>query len=93
MIGLFEGGYNHVLKNFIYFLFGENEARAVFASQMYEMPTDFLFEATGVAQFPAAVVTARSTLDLARRSFGEGRTASARHTATRRAELPREIAA
>ena len=76
MIGLFEGGYNHVLKNFIYFVFGENEARAVFASQMYEMPNDLLFEATGVAQFPAAIATARSTLALGRRLFFNTRPAN-----------------
>ena len=51
-IGLFEGGYNHFLKVLAYFagdpaLFGR-----MFPSPPYEAPTDWLFEVTGVAQFP-----------------------------------------
>jgi hypothetical protein len=57
-IGFYEGGYNHVVKNLVFFGFGEDAARTLFSGQAYEMPNDFLFEATGVAQFPLAVLTA-----------------------------------
>ena len=54
-IGFYEGGYNHVVKNLIFFIAGEGPAREAFSSEMYEMPSDFFFEATGVMQLPAAV--------------------------------------
>lgn len=67
-IGFYEGGYNHVLKNVIYFVFGEAEALAMFPPPLYEMPRDFIFEATGIAQFPLAVAAAIRTLPLLRRA-------------------------
>ena len=54
-IGFYEGGYNHVVKNLIFFIAGENSAREAFSSEMYEMPSDVFFEVTGVLQLPAAV--------------------------------------
>lgn len=67
-IGLYEGGYNHVLKNLVYFIFGEAEALGVFPPPLYEMPSDFIFEATGVAQFPLSIMTAMLALPLLRRA-------------------------
>jgi hypothetical protein len=65
-IGFYEGGYNHVLKNFIYFGFGEDAARTLFSGETYEMPDNFIFEATGVAQLPLAVLTTVLVLKLLR---------------------------
>lgn len=57
-IGIYEGGFNHVVKNAVYFGLGEDAARTLFPGAAYEMPNNFIFEATGVAQFPLAVLTA-----------------------------------
>jgi hypothetical protein len=65
-IGLYEGGYNHVFKNIVYFSRGEAVARALFPPPLYEMPHDVLFEATGIAQFPLSIVTALFALQLFR---------------------------
>lgn len=63
MIGFMEGGYNHVLKNAVFFTGGEEAMRTLFPQWLYEpgsveTPNDFVFEATGVAQFPLSVWTA-----------------------------------
>lgn len=50
-IGVFEGLYNHALKNALYF--GGASARlmtALFPPPTYEWPHDVFFEATGIAQ-------------------------------------------
>lgn len=65
-IGFYEGGYNHVLKNVLFFLGGEGAARATFSSSMYEMPSDIFFEATGVLQFPATIFASRQLWRLVR---------------------------
>jgi len=70
VIGIYEGGYNHVLKNLVYFIGGEAQARALFPSPLYEMPRDVFFEATGIAQFPLAIATAVLTPQLFRRPAG-----------------------
>ena len=51
MIGVVEGLYNHVLKNLLFFG-GLNTAglQRLFPAPTYEMPNDFLFEATGILQ-------------------------------------------
>jgi hypothetical protein len=56
-IGIYEGGFNHLVKNVVYFGLGEGAARTLFPGDAYEMPNDFIFEATGVAQFPLAILT------------------------------------
>lgn len=66
-IGLYEGGYNHLFKNGVYFLAGEERALAMFPPPTYEMPGDFFFEMTGIMQFPLSIVTAIGTLALLRR--------------------------
>jgi peroxiredoxin len=65
-IGFYEGGYNHVLKNLVYFAFGRAQAVAIFPAPTYEMPNDLFFELTGVAQFPLSIMTAIRTLALLR---------------------------
>lgn len=66
MIGFYEGGYNHVLKNVLYFAGPEGAAKRLFSSPVYEMPNDFVFEATGIAQLPAALIAARYVWRLCR---------------------------
>lgn len=60
LIGFFEGGYNHVLKNALHLL-GTSTARmlVLFPPPKYVLPEDVFFEASGVLQFPLAVVAAR----------------------------------
>ncbi|QRY65659.1 hypothetical protein JVX98_00710 (plasmid) [Ensifer sp. PDNC004] len=67
MIGIYEGGWNHVIKNIAYFGFGTDAARFLFPEPVYRLPDDFLFELTGIAQFPLAIVTALNTINLLRR--------------------------
>ncbi len=64
-IGLFEGGYNHVLKNLLYFGgVSAERLRALFPPPTYEMPSSVFFEVTGIAQFPMALVAAYWTYRL-----------------------------
>lgn len=51
LIGLIEGGYNHLLKNIVYFTRGAAATRSLFPSSLYELPDNLVFEVTGVAQF------------------------------------------
>jgi hypothetical protein len=50
--GIIEGGYNHLLKNILYFggadvsLFDR-----LYSSPLYELPNDILFEVSGILQF------------------------------------------
>jgi hypothetical protein len=55
MIGFWEGGFNHLVKNIVFFAHGEAAARTIFPSPMVEMPNDVVFEMTGVMQFGAAL--------------------------------------
>jgi hypothetical protein len=52
LIGLFEGGYNHLVKNMLYFG-GVSRATLdqLFPAPSYEMPDDLWFEVTGILQF------------------------------------------
>jgi ubiquinone/menaquinone biosynthesis C-methylase UbiE len=55
-IGLFEGGYNHVIKNALYFSGAPfNLMRRLFPPPAYELPDDLFFELTGVLQFFVAL--------------------------------------
>ena len=58
-VGIFEGAYNHVLKNVLFFA-GTPFAlmRQLFPPPMYEMPNDWFFEVTGVLQVVPAALTA-----------------------------------
>jgi hypothetical protein len=67
MIGLYEGGYNHLLKNILYFGgLGPDAFQALFPAPTYERPNDFFFEATGVAQFFLAIMAAAALVRLVR---------------------------
>ncbi|MCP3141678.1 hypothetical protein [Pyxidicoccus xibeiensis] len=59
MIGVFEGVYNHVLKNVLFFA-GTSRSllERLFPPPTYELPDDLLFELTGVLQVPPAVLAA-----------------------------------
>lgn len=63
-IGFYEGGYNHVFKNLLYFSVGEARTHVIFPPPLYEMPRDFFFEVTGIAQFPLSIATTVLTLRL-----------------------------
>jgi hypothetical protein len=56
--GVFEGGYNHLLKDVLY-LGGASPAllRRLFPAPRYEVPDDAFFEVTGVLQVVLAAVT------------------------------------
>ncbi len=57
-IGVFEGGYNHTLKNLLYFTTGDAALmQRLFPPPTYELPNDAFFEITGVLQFPLGLVT------------------------------------
>jgi hypothetical protein len=50
-IGLYEGVYNHLVKNIIFLVTGNNSFfRMLFPPPAYEAPGDFWFEATGILQ-------------------------------------------
>jgi hypothetical protein len=57
-IGLVEGGYNHIVKNVIYLLGNRAVYDGMFPASAYELPTDWFFELTGIAQFPVGVAAA-----------------------------------
>lgn len=59
MIGFWEGGFNHLVKNLVFFTQGEAATRSLFPSDMVEMPNDLVFEVTGVMQFGAALYALR----------------------------------
>ncbi len=66
-IGFFEGGYNHVLKDALYWISGPTSMfNQLFPSPRYERPVDALFEITGILQFPLAVWVALKTVLLIR---------------------------
>lgn len=69
-IGIYEGGYNHVVKNLVYLIRGDAVARALFPPPLYEMPRDLFFEATGMTQLPLSIATAVLTLPLLRGTDG-----------------------
>ena len=51
-IGIFEGGYNHLVKNILFFSGAKTTTlQWLYPSPAYEMPNNFLFEATGILQF------------------------------------------
>lgn len=64
LIGFFKGGYNRVIKNAVYFVGGEEAMMRLVPDwfcdpNLVELPNDFVFEASGIAQFPLAVLTWR----------------------------------
>jgi hypothetical protein len=66
-IGLFEGLYNHILKNILFFGgMSFSKWRTFFPAPAYEIPGNVLFESTGVLQFFVALVSAYCLLKLAK---------------------------
>ena len=64
--GLYEGGYNHVVKNLVYFAGASAETlKALFPPPTYEMPNDLIFEVSGVGQFFLALWAAYDLVRLA----------------------------
>ena len=58
-IGVFEGGYNHAVKDALYFSGASLRVMyRLFPPPAYELPNDAFFEITGVQQLAVAVVTA-----------------------------------
>lgn len=50
-VGLYEGFYNHLIKDCLYFLgFSPAVMNTMFPSPMYEMPNNLIFELTGILQ-------------------------------------------
>jgi hypothetical protein len=67
-IGLFEGGYNHTLKNILYFTTHDAALMArLFPPPTYELPNDAFFEITGMLQFPLGLVTGWELIKTIRR--------------------------
>ena len=58
-VGLYEGLYNHVLKNAVYVVgLYDQLGGSLFPATLYERPDDWLFEISGMAQFLAAMFAA-----------------------------------
>ena len=65
LIGVFEGIYNHLLKNIMYFGgAGDGLLQTLFPAPTYEMPNDLLFEITGVMQGVIAIVLIKQMCSL-----------------------------
>ena len=65
--GLFEGGYNHLAKDLLYFSgTSPTVMRRLFPPPRYEMPDNLFFEVTGVLQVVPAAVTAYHLYQLVR---------------------------
>jgi hypothetical protein len=54
-IGVAEGGYNHLVKNLVFFTGNSALYDRMFPAPTYEVPTDWFFEVTGIAQFPVGL--------------------------------------
>lgn len=67
VLGIYEGGYNHILKNVLHFSGASRELmQKLFPVGLYEMPNDALFEISGVLQLPVALLAGRDAIRLAR---------------------------
>ncbi|HEY9009675.1 MAG TPA: hypothetical protein VIN06_01525 [Devosia sp.] len=63
-IGVYEGGYNHLLKNIVYFSAGP--VSWMFPDGATGIPDDIFFELTGVAQLVVGLVAGSAAWRLAR---------------------------
>lgn len=88
-IGLFEGGYNHHVKNALYFS-GASMAlmRRLFPLPTYEMPNDVFFEVTGALQLFAVLPAIYYTYRLIRAKVIRGLTPSFRGSASGSSRKP-----
>jgi Ca2+/Na+ antiporter len=65
--GIFEGGYNHTVKDVLYFSNASPQLiRRLFPPGLYELPNDMFFEVTGVLQIIPGVLTGYYLFELAR---------------------------
>jgi len=61
LIGLFEGFYNHSIKDLLYYSgMKVNNWRSLFPSPTYEIPKNIVFESTGILQFPVGTAQVHS---------------------------------
>jgi len=75
-VGVFEGGYNHALKDALYFAGSSMELmRRLFPAPTYEMPANVFFEITGVMQLLAGVVAGLNLYHFLKASGNEQRNA------------------
>ena len=93
LIGLFEGAYNHALKNALYFAGASSTLmNRLFPPPTYELPNDVFFEATGVMQAVLGGITAWFALSPGMVAFRphscctQGRIVGQTHSGTRLAE-------
>jgi len=70
-IGIYEGGYNHVIKNILYFGGISTEILDQIYPSVYELPNDFIFELTGIAQFVTGLMCGIEILRLPIRRWFE----------------------
>jgi hypothetical protein len=69
-IGFFEGGYNHIVKNVLYFAgVPATQLLALFPPPTYEMPDNLFFEATGILQFPVSLFVASAAFRLVKQGL------------------------
>jgi len=65
MIGLYEGMYNHLVKNIMFFGGASKETLVkLFPPPTYEMPSDLWFEVTGIAQALLVVPSTKSLIKI-----------------------------
>jgi hypothetical protein len=71
VIGLFEGAYNHALKNALYFAGASSTLmNLLFPPPTYELPNNAFFEVSGVMQVVPGSITAWLLYRLVRSRFG-----------------------
>jgi hypothetical protein len=64
-LGLYEGGYNHLLKNAVFATGVRDQAFGrLFPPAVYEPPEDWVFELSGIAQLPLGLFAGWSAVRL-----------------------------
>jgi len=71
LIGVFEGIYNHILKNILFFSgLPAGSMAKLYPQGTYEMPDNFFFEFTGMLQGIVAIPLVAWFIRLTRHAFG-----------------------
>lgn len=69
-IGFYEGAYNHVLKNILYFSgFDSAQMLSLYPPPKYELPNDILFESTGILTFGISMWSLRTMIGLIKSGY------------------------
>lgn len=69
LVGLFEGGYNHVVRNVVHFARTDPRVRErLFPTSTYEAPSHVLFEVAGVLPLVVSLIAAYDTVQLTGRA-------------------------